>query len=372
MIKKLIFTAALLVPSLAYGNNPSANLTVQVKPPLGPPNSIACDIGPPYTGSIPAAAAQAGFTHCAANYDFTQTQSFTDSLGTHQWSNVSSWLACNAQSSGSWLWTYMPYVQGVPCNSTYQNVANDGGTQVLTQNYFLTNAQNSIYNNMLATANFVGPPPGIIGTTFPVAYYAEWVIKSDTNTCSSPCLVNERSFFNVKNNDGTNPCYLDEDYEVAGPLSSRPVVNSVFDLWNPVCGTSSNNFGPNLPTQLTIPNGSSYSTYGYLVTADNSSKYGMCGYYSSSVVRGLQSANFVSCVPYTVVPPSSAPVFATRNNYNSWEGPQSASQGGNVWTASSHTLYTQRITVWVCTSPTGGSWQTTGQCYTNPVITTHP
>jgi hypothetical protein len=34
---------------------------------------ILCDIGPTYGGSVPAAASLAGFTHCAANYDFTQT-----------------------------------------------------------------------------------------------------------------------------------------------------------------------------------------------------------------------------------------------------------------------------------------------------------
>jgi hypothetical protein len=34
-----------------------------------------------HAGSIPAAAAQAGFTHCAANYDFTQTQQWTDAVG---------------------------------------------------------------------------------------------------------------------------------------------------------------------------------------------------------------------------------------------------------------------------------------------------
>jgi hypothetical protein len=56
---------------------------------------MSCDIGPSYTGSIPAAATQAGFTHWAANYDFTQTQQWTDNVGTHQWSNRSSWFTCD-------------------------------------------------------------------------------------------------------------------------------------------------------------------------------------------------------------------------------------------------------------------------------------
>src|SRR6516162_9190616 len=99
MIKKLIFTAVLLAPGLAYGGNPSANLTVQIDPAPNPPNSITCDIGPNYSGSIPAAATQAGFTHCAANYDFTYTGSFTNGSFTYQWSNLSSWLRCDNTTS---------------------------------------------------------------------------------------------------------------------------------------------------------------------------------------------------------------------------------------------------------------------------------
>jgi hypothetical protein len=56
--------------------------------------AIACDIGPALTGAIPAAATQAGSTHCGANYDFTQAGSFTSGGHTYQWSNLSSWLEC--------------------------------------------------------------------------------------------------------------------------------------------------------------------------------------------------------------------------------------------------------------------------------------
>jgi hypothetical protein len=59
LTKKLLFTAALLVPGLAYSANPTANLTVQVAP----------------AGSglaVPTEAAAAGFTTLAANFDFSQ------------------------------------------------------------------------------------------------------------------------------------------------------------------------------------------------------------------------------------------------------------------------------------------------------------
>jgi hypothetical protein len=140
MMKQLFFIAALLVPGLAHGQNP-ASLSVTVVPG---PGSIACDIGPSYTGSIPAAAAKAGFTHCAANYDFTQTQSFTDSIGAHQWSNMSSWFSCT-DTPGSWLLTN--HWSDTACDTNHLNVTTDGGTEVLALSYYLTDAQAGKYSN---------------------------------------------------------------------------------------------------------------------------------------------------------------------------------------------------------------------------------
>src|SRR5690242_7504818 len=91
MIKRVLFAAVLLMPALAYGQNPSASLTDQA--------AIACDVGTPYIGSIPAPAKAAGFTHCVANYDFTQTGPFTSGGNTYRWSNLSSWLECAGASS---------------------------------------------------------------------------------------------------------------------------------------------------------------------------------------------------------------------------------------------------------------------------------
>jgi hypothetical protein len=81
MIKQLFLTAALLAPGLAYAGNPSADLSGQIVPASG---SIACGVGPNYTGSIPTQASTAGFTTCAANYDFTSSQ----------FANASTWLDC--------------------------------------------------------------------------------------------------------------------------------------------------------------------------------------------------------------------------------------------------------------------------------------
>ena len=95
MLKHILVAAALLAPALTYG----ADLSVQIVPaasptppssPTPPPssNGIACDIGPNYTGTIPAGAQAAGFTHCAANYDFSQPFYATQS----------NWLNCAGAS----------------------------------------------------------------------------------------------------------------------------------------------------------------------------------------------------------------------------------------------------------------------------------
>ena len=86
MIKKLFYIAALLLPGLAYGGSPSANLSVQV---VSSGAGIACNSGPNYNGPVPAPAQAAGFTHCALNADFTTNT--TDSRG-YNYSNLSTWL----------------------------------------------------------------------------------------------------------------------------------------------------------------------------------------------------------------------------------------------------------------------------------------
>jgi hypothetical protein len=137
MIKGLFFTAALLVPSLAYSANPSANLSVQVVPSSS--NGIACDIGPNYKGTIPGPAVAMGFTTCL-NFDFTYTGTFsnrvafTNAAGTnipagqsYQWSNQSSWLA----EAGA---THPLFAGGTFSSNAYQLVS-DGGSQVLLSQY---------------------------------------------------------------------------------------------------------------------------------------------------------------------------------------------------------------------------------------------
>jgi hypothetical protein len=101
LVKKLLLMAALLAPGLAYGQNPSADLSVQVvpgsappAPPAPPANGIACDYGPNTTfptGTVGTDLTTAGFTHCVLNADFTDNSGATVGGG---WvmNNPATWL----------------------------------------------------------------------------------------------------------------------------------------------------------------------------------------------------------------------------------------------------------------------------------------
>jgi hypothetical protein len=156
MIKELFFTAALLLPSLAYSANPSGDLSVQVVPPSS--NGIACDIGPNYIGAIPGPAAAMGFTTCL-NFDFTYTGTFsnrvafTNSAGvnvpagaTWQWANQSSWL--DSAGAASPLF----HRSSGNNNGAWQTVT-DSGTQVLLSQYIPGDNAPQINTPLFPTTN---------------------------------------------------------------------------------------------------------------------------------------------------------------------------------------------------------------------------
>ncbi len=348
----------LLVPSLASGA--SAVLTVHVSPP-----GIACDVGPPYTGSIPAAATQAGFTHCAANYDFTQTASFTDSLGTWQWSNVlgaGGWLSCSA--TPPFLFRYNAEAG---CDAAHFSVGTDSGMQVFQESYYLTDKNAGKYYTEIESASYNGT--SISGTSFPTGKYIEWIQRATVaNTCVSPfCIIWNMSTYAPDIFSGNNPCFLETDNELN---SNGLSPNQGMDYWNPTCGISGNGFGPAAPVAAGAM-ATTYNTYGVLLTIDDASKGAMCNYFRVGVVGGLQGGDWLSCASENL---AAAPnnVYTARSAVWWDEGPQNVSKGGGNWTATSETTNIQRATVWVCPSPAGGTWQTTGQCYNNPVITTAP
>jgi len=358
----------LLASSLALAQMPPTSAP-QGNPPGAPTTSsdtYTCDIGPPYTGSIPAAATQAGFTHCAANYDFTKTASFTDILGTHQWSNLSSWFTCNQNAAtGSWLWVNQANYAGlaVPCDTTHQNIITDGSTQVLALTFLLADNTAGKYDNFNTTSSFVGS--SITGTSFPSAFYREITFRVSTTTPCTPNGLNSNCIIFAPESTGlfynsVTPCYLEGSLD---EVSLSATTNTAIATYN--CGQSGT---PAARSQSPAPVVGSYTTYGSLLTNNDTNEMAVCNYEASGVVYGLTASAYRSCASVTM---TNTQAYGGRQNLGLWEGPESYGQGGNDWSGD-HTTYIQRVTVWVCPSPTGGTWQTTGQCYNNPPITTHP
>ncbi len=352
MIKTLFLIGALLVPGLAYAANPSAPFTVQV---VDPPSGIACDIGPPYTGAIPAAATQAGFTHCAANYDFTYTGSFTDSLGTHQWTNLSSWLDCSKNTNSG----VILYLDTGSCDTSHENIISDGGVQVLALSYYLGNSADTTLTTAWCCTNGT---TGTIGTTLPAAFYLEQVYRlSSYNVCSQPCILWATSTWAADAATGTNPCFFAGDLDENG--STGGTINTSMAEWNPVCGTSGYDFYPSVNNPPPGPSTSSYSTYGFLWTTDGTANYMVNDYHATGAVRGLPGSSFYGTTGAASVAHPSSAGFSHRITQTLNEGPQSDS---SYFTGASHTTYIQRITIWACSG-----WAT-GTCPVNPVITTAP
>lgn len=188
MIRKLVFTAALLAPGVAYAANPSAAFSDQVVPAGSDP--IACAIGPAYTGSIPAPAVAAGWTTCVANYDFTTSSNFTFGGNAYNFSNMSSWLSCAGGSGpSSPLWGDDNWGGGnTPCS--YMTIGADPlYPSTVPQVLKLTIPSGSTTAVELGTANTNNGTSGTsIWAAFPTTnMYVQTTFRLDAPSISSYC-----------------------------------------------------------------------------------------------------------------------------------------------------------------------------------------
>jgi hypothetical protein len=322
-----------------------------------PPSTTLCDIGPPYTGSIPAAAAQAGMTHCRANYDFTYTGSFTDSLGSHTWTNYSSWLNCNKNAATPYL---LLYAGDSSCDQTHFLITTDQGVQVLALSLLTSDVADGIGKTELVTNN--GSASDITGG----GYYTEMVTRVSNNTpCSAYCPYFDQSSFSDNNNGGNGP-FVSSDQEYDNTATNTGVGLAQWNLQSP--GNNGDGWpsgtGPTSGADCVISS-TSYNTCGRLVTEDNVSDFAGCDYAAPGNVMGLPPSAFGSCSgAVQVIPPSTSAVFTNTMFFYLEEG-SSIAQGINNLTTNI-TTYIQRFTIWDCPSPTNG------QCFNNPVITMHP
>ena len=334
MIRKLSCAALLLVPSLAYGENPSADLSVQIVPP-----GIACDIGPNYSGPIPAGAQAKGFTHCAANYDFTSTANFTYNGNTYNYSNLLSWLGLCGGSNPP-LWYNTGYNSSAsPCSDF--NIVSDGGSNALHMQWTATDAGNGAAGTLM-TSN----PGGYPGQgseqpfTWPQGHYTEGKFRLSPATLTAlPSDADIFTYFGYTSFSSNNYMEWDTyDFGTGGCVNwVKPGGGNYF------CGNGT-------PWRTIDPSWSPtvYHTYGELAVSDGTANMQKCIYYDGS----LHTPCFG---PFSI---QSAPVvYAGRDNWYFGLGdlqnithPRTPSTTMELWV--------KQITFWDCPS-----WRTQ-QCNT--------
>jgi hypothetical protein len=163
MIKKLFFTAALLVPALAYGADPSANLPIQIVP----------------ASAVPAPAQAAGFTTLIINDNF-QSAGFA---------STSTWLDCNDGTTPPanplyWrAWVGFGTNINGPCSAITQATDPVGGQPALRihwQDSYL-GPDGSGKQTVVETVDSAGN-----GRQTPQGFYAEVVARTDIATGGPP------------------------------------------------------------------------------------------------------------------------------------------------------------------------------------------
>lgn len=375
MIKKLLFTAALLVPGLAYGQNPSANLSVQVVPGSDPPPGTACAVGPNYMGAIPAAAAAAGFNTCVLNMDFSDPTTFTYKGTTVSWTNPSTWLDCKGAPQPIWA------ISGnANCNDYSIITDTDGKTSLAAD---------------ITPADFAGIPSGQYYHTYMQSYDTYWmfpnsIYEEDTKRVDSNSLANPPTPSNACTSEyqggapfwgaavngwKTTPPSPNNwvEWDPAEWLNGNPITCNYFNQgaggeWTASDGSCGGHcYIITQPSQsCTRPNcGSemgSYDIVGLRVTANTSGDFALCSYTSLSDSEP---------------PPQNTPTGCTTGAYEAGASDPAATNKnyiivpylilGPPYTATSVTqrIIYRRMIIFSCSS-----WQTTA-CNTG-VVTSNP
>lgn len=200
MIKKL-FVAALLVPGLAYGANPSADLSVQIVPAGSP------------APAVPAQAAAAGFTTQVLNADFTQT--------TGTWSNTANFMTnCGAAESvpnqpATWHFTAFDWPSRNPLSCLpYTQLVTDSGSQVLK---FVQPKNGSEHDQDMGFPHQLGGGSDVT-SWLPPEYYSKIVVRMDNaGIWQSPdcCIRGQGVFWSTTTTYG-GTAWWDEDFTEFG------------------------------------------------------------------------------------------------------------------------------------------------------------
>jgi hypothetical protein len=258
MIKKLVFMAALLMPSLAYGANPTADLSVQIVPAVSAP-------------AVPLPAQAAGFTTLAANYDFTQPFYATQS----------NWLGCKPLDGNDHQWFQGGVITGnppSPCSAIRQ--ANDPltGQPVLNMTWlpsYHTNADNN-YTTGIQTVN----DDLTHGVSWPFGYYEFIYRVSRTGANGLTAAWTSPLNFNPENGI---------EYDTIEVFYSSSLTDSCYHNWSNGNDVGCNWF-PNTPSNLSNFDATQYHKYAMRVSGDGRTAIYFCSYVDD-IAQGCQRVN---------------------------------------------------------------------------------
>jgi len=355
MIRKLFLAAALLVPILAYGQNPSADLSVQVGPPVSDP---VCDQGPNYSGPVPAPAAAAGFTHCALNADFTTNT--TDSAG-RNFSNASTFIyGCGGNSSPT-LWNFwLVYSDAgryynIPCNRAVITTDPTLGGQVLDLNYQdptdnLPGYQGT-YNEFDWPTNYF-PLPG--HNFLPQELYTEITIRIPASTLNNIEIGGALPFdlFTFQGTEGgppNNGWISPDQFEIGGNT------NQGATSWSGNSGMGAfNTTGGGLAPTYTVGQATyfedfstAYHTIGALVTSDESTKISLCIYFDPVTNPSPISCAYITASQLTALGINAVGAMQRRDNMlRLWFG----DCGPSPCLRNSMDFYMKSFRVWMCSN----------------------
>jgi hypothetical protein len=264
MIKKLLVAAALLVPSLGYAGNPSADLSAANTPAAPAPSTPA-----PSTpaSSIPAPAQAAGFTTLALDADFTSAA----------YSNLSSWMDCGPSYPNSkWQFSMNWWgANGSSCNRA--QMTTDGGVQALNIYYLPSDLGSGASNTVLNWPGYW--QDGTPGNYLPLELYVETTFRVSSASLNQNPAIQPFDFWNGTSGGNGRPItgqWIETDffeYSTGGNVNGSGMnTGAGMIAWvNPNCGgqcydnTAYWNFDP---TQ--------YHTIGTLITGDEHSILSKC------------------------------------------------------------------------------------------------
>ena len=275
MIKTLFFISALLLlPGLGYAGNPSAPFSDQVVPadpptvvPAPPPtvdvggvgSSGACDYGPNYTGTLPTAVQNAGFTTCSLNADFTSGFFSSD---------VSTWVngcGASAQQWGRFVWEAPWGSPGsAPCRVAMETDSSIGKSVLHLQQTPADLATHSFWS-----WDYPGWQQSVSGgPTYPVYMYIETTLKFSAASLTEgggqagPIDI----YINGYNSPGVGGGFEHDFIEYGG---GNPNYGSFAHFW--IGGTGYGVNAISFTADL-----SQYHKLGFLVTGDGSNKTAQC------------------------------------------------------------------------------------------------